>query len=226
MSKKTTLQLAKNQRSGTIVKQPYHDQLKTELLNHSSYQKAASKSDMKLKVLTRYIAGRRIKTVCIVYKDSQENNKTIPITAKKLYAPKKKRGCKKCGNTNCFKSRNIELMRSSIEPQIYAFREDINKRVDELRLIGNKRTGEQGKELRKLSTCPLSGKPLANKTHVDHIEPFIKLVDDWCSLSEVDICKYKLSSTDVKSWNNYHQSNAALQLTNAKANMKAGSKGY
>jgi len=221
MKKKTVLQLAKLQRSGTILQEPLASQLKKELLECSSYQKAAGKENMVLKVLTRKIYRRSMKTVFITY-----GNTCIPIVATKLYASKNKRGCRTCGNVKCHKTTNNSLLRRSIESQIKSFRYKIARKVAKLRGVGSKRTAEEGAELKRLASCALTGKPLVGNIHVDHIVPFSVIVNDWCKEQKISLCDKKLGIQQLKQFEKYHNEVAQLQLTLAKANMKAGAKGY
>ena len=220
MKKKTLLQLAKLQKTGTILEEPLASQLKEELLSCASYQKAAKKPDMVLKVLTKRIFGRRMKTVFITY-----GSTSIPVVATKLYAAKKKRGCKTCGQTRCFKTANNRLMREVVKDQIKRFRSKIARRVTKLRVIGDKRTAAEAEEFRTLTTCALSGKPLL-KTHVDHVVPFVELVRLWAEDKGLNLCEKRLNMRDLDDWSTYHDDNAVLQLTDATANMRAGAKGY
>lgn len=221
MTKKTILQLAKMQRTGTVLQEPLASQLKEELLQCSSYKKATSKENMVLKVLTKRIYGRSLKTVYICY-----GSTSIPIVATKLYAAKKKRGCRTCGNTRCSRTTNNSLLRKCIEDQIKRFRNRVARRVTKLRAIGAKRIATEGEEFKLLTTCALSGLPLVGKIHVDHVVPFAELVNQWITENEIDLCKKRLTKKQIESFEKYHDKVAELQLTRAKANMKAGKKGY
>jgi hypothetical protein len=84
--------------------------------------------------------------------------------------------------------------------------------------------------------CPLSGKSLwSNKTHVDHVHPFVKLVEEWAALNSLDFqsikCKQsrKLKRLSMgvlldDSWSAFHLDRAELRLTEARANMSKGAK--
>ena len=217
---KTLLQQAKLQRTGTVLEEPLASQLKEQLLQCVSYKKAANKEDMVLKVLTKRIYGRKMKTVFICY-----GSTSIPIVATRLYAPKNKTGCRTCSKTRCSRTSNNVLLRKTIEEQIKRFRNRCARRVTKLRVIGAKRTASEGKEFNKLTTCALSGAPLT-KVHVDHVIPFVELVKRWSTMEDIDLCKKRLTKKQLESWNTYHEQEAELQLTCAKANMKAGAKGY
>lgn len=118
----------------------------------------------------------------------------------------------------------IRTMREIIRPQVEDYKARWNDKVASL----------QGVEFSEHITCPLSGKNLlATRVDVDHVTPFIKLVEDWMkeeSLSFSNIT-YNRKKTEFKdqdlqsSWYNYHLSNADLQLVEHKANLKKSDKG-
>lgn len=84
--------------------------------------------------------------------------------------------------------------------------------------------------------CPLSGKSIwSNKTHVDHVYPFVLMVDDWLlvigltwtQIQCVRSRKLKRMSMGPaldESWRQYHADNAQLAIVEAKANMSKGAK--
>lgn len=82
-------------------------------------------------------------------------------------------------------------------------------------------------------SCPLSGVDLrVCTTHVDHKIPFIQLATTWAEEQSIDFSGVKLAGrgqtlrfADEKlnrSWQQYHQLHAELQLVEAKANLRKG----
>lgn len=84
--------------------------------------------------------------------------------------------------------------------------------------------------------CPLSGRRLTPQaSHVDHVYPFIKLVEDWARINQVDIetvtvkLSRKLGRLTMgdkldSSWREYHFRYAKLQMLSPKANLQKGAK--
>lgn len=86
--------------------------------------------------------------------------------------------------------------------------------------------------------CPLSGRSLrANRTHVDHIEPFVRLVEQWAAeqgmtcneLGALVRTSRKLKRLTMNeqldaSWIQWHLEHATLQIVCAKANLQKGAK--
>jgi len=118
------------------------------------------------------------------------------------------------------KSDITKALRQLIDPQIKAFRQELNNKV-------------------KSSTakCALTGQILKfGEYHIDHRYPFKNLVQDWArkeglDLERIDVscrgtkCRLK-DSKIARSFSDYHQNVAELQATTAVANLAKGSKYY
>ncbi len=108
----------------------------------------------------------------------------------------------------------LRALRSIIEPQIKEYRRRF-----------------AGKPVIKSS---LSGKPIFGAYHVDHVYPFIRLVEEWCRENKYDLetiqvkCKgtiCTLGSVEMaESWFDYHALNAKFQVLDASENISKGSR--
>lgn len=108
----------------------------------------------------------------------------------------------------------LRALRGVIEPQI----EEYRKRF-------------AGKSVIKSS---VTGEPIFGTYHVDHVYPFIRLVEEWCRENGYDLetipvkCKRtvcSLVSVDMaESWFDYHALNAKFQVLNASENISKGSR--
>lgn len=108
----------------------------------------------------------------------------------------------------------LRAMRGAIEPQIQQYRRRF-----------------AGKSVIKSS---LTGKPILGPYHVDHVYPFIRLVEEWCRENGYDLetipvkcrgtsCRFEL--TDMfNSWFDYHAFHAEFQVLDASENVSKGSK--
>lgn len=108
----------------------------------------------------------------------------------------------------------LKAMRSAIEPQIQQYRSRF-----------------AGQSVIKSS---LTGKPIFGPYHVDHVFPFIRLVEEWCRENGYDLetipvkCRSascRLESVDMsESWFDYHAFHAEFQILDASENTSKGSK--
>ena len=108
----------------------------------------------------------------------------------------------------------LRALRSIIEPQIREYRRRF-----------------AGKSVIKSS---LTGQPIFGKYHVDHVYPFIRLVEEWCRENGYDLetipvkCKgtvCRLANVAMaESWFDYHSLNAKFQVLNASENISKGSR--
>jgi hypothetical protein len=196
-------------------------ELREGLVKERQYTTLASDPDVKLWVKNhRYIRwGRKIKTLGF-----QHQGRFIPITKKSLRGPVT---CRKCGNTKCSKRAVLGLFREAIDDQIKAYKKDWSNRFTKL-CEGN--AGERA-QAQSMLKCPLSGVSLmSTASHVDHVVPFSRLVDQFLALYDLDLCKIKCNSKRiydpdvVPNWQQYHEQHAQLQLVSAKANLKKGNK--
>lgn len=95
---------------------------------------------------------------------------------------------------------------------------------------------ESTKHMKPGPKCPASGKSLrANRTAVDHVYPFVKLVEDWAQTLGLDIAvlpskgskklKRRTFNQELdKSWAEYHKKHALLDMLTATANMQKGAR--
>ena len=108
----------------------------------------------------------------------------------------------------------IRALRGVIEPQIQEYR--------------NRFKGQ------RLIKSSLSGKPILGPYHVDHVYPFIRLVEEWCRENQYDLetipvkCRgaiCRLQSVEMaESWFDYHSFHAEFQILDASENTSKGSK--
>jgi hypothetical protein len=108
----------------------------------------------------------------------------------------------------------LRALRDVIDPQIREYR----KRF-------------AGKSVIKSS---LTGRPIFGPYHVDHVYPFIRLVEEWCRENALDLetisvrCRgsvCRLASTDLaESWFDYHALHAEFQVLDAAENTSKGSR--
>lgn len=112
----------------------------------------------------------------------------------------------------------LSTMRELIESQIVEFRT-----AEKLRLSQLEAQGQIG-----ANSCPLCGKRLIGRLHVDHWPtPFIKLADNWLEQNGFNAYSdVSWNSKLMKSWRDYHLANAKLRLTIASANIRQGASGY
>lgn len=146
---------------------------------------------------------------------SANSGTLIPVTQAKL-----KNITKKSPNR---RQEVLAEMREAIQYQIDEYRAQQRLLKTELIKFGFKELA------RELLICPLTNKFLSSgNIHVDHITglEFIRLADAWL-LTQTKYRYFKdVKKLDIESWTAFHQKNAVLQLTSAKANIKKGSSGY
>lgn len=110
----------------------------------------------------------------------------------------------------------IKALRETIQPQIDQFK----KRVSNQSLVKSS----------------LSGKPIIGPYHVDHVYPFIRMVEEWCRENGVDLenvpvkcvgVSCRLESIELsESWFDYHSLNAKYQILDPVENITKGAKYY
>ncbi len=108
----------------------------------------------------------------------------------------------------------LRALRCIIEPQIREYR----KRFAGLSVIKSSMTG----------------RPIFGPYHVDHVYPFIRLVEEWCRDNGLDLetiavkCKgtvCRLASVDLaESWFDYHALHAEYQVLDAAENVSKGAR--
>jgi hypothetical protein len=82
----------------------------------------------------------------------------------------------------------------------------------------------------------LSGKPIAGPYHVDHVYPFIRMVEEWCRENSIDLERIpvkcygvgcRLESIELsENWFDYHALNAKYQVLDPVENITKGAKYY
>jgi hypothetical protein len=110
----------------------------------------------------------------------------------------------------------LKALRSIIEPQIEVFRGRISRET----------------VVKSSST----GKPIFGAYHVDHVYPFIRLVEEWCRENSLDLetipvkcrgARCRLESVQMaESWFDYHALNSQFQILDASENIRKGAKYY
>ena len=108
----------------------------------------------------------------------------------------------------------LRALRCIIEPQIREYRRRF-----------------AGKSVIKSS---LTGRPIFGPYHVDHVYPFIRLVEEWCRENGLDLetiavkCRgtvCRLASIELaESWFDYHALHAEYQVLDAAENVSKGSR--
>lgn len=108
----------------------------------------------------------------------------------------------------------LKAMRRAIEPQIQQYRR---------RFFGQ-----------SVIKSSLTGKPIFGPYHVDHVYPFIRLVEEWCRENSYDLetipvkCRgasCRLESVEMsEAWFDYHALHAEFQVLDASENTSKGSK--
>jgi hypothetical protein len=108
----------------------------------------------------------------------------------------------------------LKAMRRAIEPQIQQYRRRF-----------------AGQPVVKSS---LTGKPIFGPYHVDHVYPFVRLVEEWCRENGYDLetipvkcrrasCQFK-SVEMAESWLDYHAFHAEFQVLDPRENTSKGSR--
>lgn len=125
----------------------------------------------------------------------------------------------------------LAICRRLIDDQLQSFRLSVRAEIGRLAKAG------QMLEARELNRCKLTGKSLNRcQTAVDHVKPFIQLVDEWLEANKLSFdaiaikgrgnSKYFENAELMTNWQQYHSKNAKLQMACNKANASAGAKGY
>lgn len=200
--------------------------LLAEMMSNSSYAKLAKKvqdNEAQLVAKNCIVHTYTRKYICVVYGETK-----VMVTKNKLYAKKRVRKCKHCGQLECHRSKNLSTMRKSVKSQMESYRAHVKKKVRKLMAI-EPRTPRIARAIIELTHCPLTNRPLgAGQTHVDHAIPFSKLAEFWLDEAELDLCHNKLwvkrNAIMLANWQNFHKYHAVLQLTYGKANLRKGAK--
>ena len=204
--------LTKKYRVGRSIKDLDLDLLKLILSLSPKYKNIYERIDEYCFKVDNYSItnGRKVKMIFACLANNQKV--CMPISKSQLinsiWPPKKK-------NTESLHLAAVKsAARLIINPQIQKFRESV-----------------------ELPTrCALTQKKLTNWTdiHIDHIEPFSILFSQWLDLNnlnpyEIALRGPKNSKTFadeglIKSWYDFHQTNASLQAVHKTANLKKGAR--
>lgn len=163
-----------------------------------------------LKVVQKTFNGKRVRGIVLVTPNSRfEMWAGKQAVVKAMFPPANAPDPGKVNRKNVLKA-----LRSIIEPQVQQYRSRFS-----------------GKSVIKSS---VSGKPIFGPYHVDHVYPFIRLVEEWCRENGLDLetmpvkcygAQCRLSSVDMaESWFDYHAFHAEFQILDASENVSKGSK--
>lgn len=189
------------------------------LIQSSLYGKKASREGIQIIPRNRKYGPKTQKFLTLVEPDGKELVIGKAKLIDNLFPKKAKKDPEKT-----HREKVLRTCRHIIQPQIADFRTNYKERVRNL--------SEQGNQflLDVITRCALSGKKLiACRTAVDHVIPFIQLVDQWMEkegLTFSDIRVKGKTMTLADSWFQYHLDNAGLQMVCSRANSSAGSKSY
>ena len=198
--------------------------LKEYLLNNKQISRHVQAEDACFVIKYTQVAGRRLKMLHLV---SENSGSLIILTKAKLHPEGHSRASRVVT-----RSLVLQAMRQAVDYQIKEFRSKEKAH--------RKRLAEEGSydELRRLITCPISGKLMVGsgaKLHVDHYrKPFIQIADEYLESKKLDnylglAIKFRYGKPyllEPESWQEWHKQEACLQLVNGKANIKKGAGGY
>jgi hypothetical protein len=195
---------------GTSVSKTDSEFLTDVLRRIPRFLRIIEKGDPTYKIVNKVFNGKKVKGIVMVTPNSRFELWAGKQAAMKiLFPPVKPRDP---GKEN--RKKALKAMRSIIEPQIKEFRRRF-----------------AGKSVIKSS---LTGKPIFGAYHVDHVYPFIRLVEEWCRENGYDLetipvkcmgvnCQF--DSIDMaESWFDYHSFHAEFQVLDAKENVSKGSR--
>jgi len=176
----------------------------------SRLKELSERSGVEFLVTNKVFNGKRVKGIVLVTPNSKHHvwvskSYATSVLFPKLFLPDP-------AKTN--RKNVIRALRDIVEPQIKQYR---------LSLKGN-----------LVIKSAATGQPILGAYHVDHVYPFIRLVEEWCRENEHDLEKLevvcrgtscRLKDTSIaESWFDYHLLNAKLQVLDAAENVKKGSK--
>lgn len=185
--------------------------LLTEVLSRiSRFARIMARGPVRFRVVLKSFNGKRVKGVVMVTPNSGYEvwvGKQVVIRA--MFPSTTLPDLSKQNRRNV-----LRALRCIIEPQIQEYRRRF-----------------AGKSVIKSS---MTGKPIFGPYHVDHVYPFIRLVEEWCRENGLDLetiavkCRgtvCRLASTDLaESWFDYHALHAEYQVLDAAENVSKGSR--
>lgn len=174
------------------------------------FAKIMARGRVTFRVVQHTFNGRKVKGVAIVTPGSgREVWIGKQVVMKALFPPTNRPDPAKENRRQV-----LRALRNIIEPQIRQYRGQF-----------------AGKSVIKSS---LTGKPIFGAYHVDHVYPFIRLVEEWCRENGYDLetipvrCRgtdCRLESIEMaESWFDYHAFHAEFQVLDASENTSKGSR--
>lgn len=211
---------------GKPIRAEWASQLMPKLQEAKPYAKRALRPDAKLMCVFRKFGPKKQKFLMLTNDAGDELIIAKGKLLSALYPSKSKQTPEQKHRAEVLK-----VMRNIIKPQIKEFRIKTKAKIVQL--------SEQGfmQEARELNKCKLSGRSLNScKTAVDHITPFVQLVDNWLIANSLTFDAIALKGRGqyrhfadadlATNWFTYHAQYAELQMACSRANSKAGKKGY
>lgn len=180
------------------------------LLRIPRFARVLDRGRVSYKVVNKTFNGKRVKGIVLVTPNSgYEVWVGKQVVVKAMFPPVNVPDLSKENRRNV-----LRALRGVIEPQIAEYRRRF-----------------KGKSVIKSS---LTGKPIFGAYHVDHVYPFIRLVEEWCRNEKVDLetlqvkCKgtvCRLESVELaESWFDYHALHAEFQILDAAENVSKGAR--
>lgn len=195
---------------GTIVN-PEDTTFLTDVLKRiSRFAKILDRGEVGYKVVNKRFNGKTVKGIVLVTPGSKHEVWVGKESVMRSVFPPPNRYDPAKQN----RREALKAMRNIIEPQIQNYRRRF-----------------AGQSVVKSS---LTGKPILGPYHVDHVYPFIRLVEEWCRENGYDLetipvkCRgasCRFASVDMaESWFDYHAFHAEFQVLDASENTSKGSR--
>lgn len=180
------------------------------LLRIPRFARILARGRVSYRVVNKTFNGKRVKGIVLVTPNSgYEVWVGKQVVVKAMFPPTNAPDLSKENRRNV-----LRALRGVIEPQIKEYR----KRF-------------RGQSVIKSS---LTGKPIFGPYHIDHVYPFIRLVEEWCREKGLDLetlpvkCRgtvCRLESVELaESWFDYHALHAEFQVLDAAENVSKGAR--
>jgi hypothetical protein len=176
----------------------------------SRFARIMERGQVQFRVVQRSFNGKRVKGIALVTPNSGHEVWVGKQVVVKAMFPNTNMPDQ--GKVN--RREVLRALRDVIEPQIREYRRRF-----------------AGKSVIKSS---LTGRPIFGPYHVDHVYPFIRLVEEWCRENALDLetiavrCRgavCRLESVEMaESWFDYHALHAEFQVLDAAENTSKGSR--
>lgn len=190
-----------------------YDWLIEQLQASHSYKTKALRPRIMLIPRMRKFGPKRQKFLCLVELNGKEQIVSKGKLIEELYPAKSK-----VTEANRHRSTVLASMRYCVADQISEYKDTV---------------------FLSEAKCGLTGMPInkcAGGYAIDHVKPFIQLVDEWLIKNNISYADIKLKGRGHKkhfaneklwaSWYDFHKANAILQPVCRSANSSAGKKGY